>query len=219
MTKPRSLADQVYEQLRADIVSGRIPSSEKLVELDIAERMGTSQGTIREALHRLECDGLVDRQAHRATYVTDIVIDEMVEYFAVRSLIESFAIRRAMKAVTTEQCQQLDALIEHMAEAGRQQDMETLVQHDMKFHQSICTWANSPVLLNAWTPLFLQIQRFIIQTHPKVFVPLTAIAETHRPVMRAIRSGDPEVAARAIQDHVMLIWQQLDHHVGDQPHP
>jgi DNA-binding GntR family transcriptional regulator len=214
MTKPRSLADQVYEQLRADIVSGRIPSSEKLVELDIAERMGTSQGTIREALHRLECDGLVDRQAHRATYVTDIAIDEMVEYFAVRSLIESFAIRRAMKAITIEQCQQLDALIEHMAEAGQQQDMETLVQHDMKFHQSICTWANSAVLLNAWTPLFLQIQRFIVQTHPTVFVPLTAIAETHRPVMRAIRNGDPEAAARAIQEHIMLIWQQLDHHVN-----
>jgi DNA-binding GntR family transcriptional regulator len=111
MTKPRSLADQVYEQLRADIVSGCIPSSEKLVELDIAERMGTSQGTIREALHRLECDGSVDRQAHRATYVTDI-------------------------------------------------------------------------------------------------------AETHRPILTAMRSGDPDAAGRAIEEHVMLIWQQIDHHVG-----
>jgi DNA-binding GntR family transcriptional regulator len=215
MTKPRSLADQVYEQLRADIVSGRIPSSEKLVELDIAERMGTSQGTIREALHRLECDGLVDRHAHRATYVTDIAIDEMYEYFAVRSLIESFAIRRTVKTITAVQRQQLESLIEHMAEAGQQQDIETLVQHDMRFHESICTWANSPVLLNVWTPLFLQIQRFIVQTHPKVFVPLTAIAETHRPVMTAIRSEDPEAAARAIEEHVMLIWQQIDHHVGE----
>jgi DNA-binding GntR family transcriptional regulator len=215
MTVPRSLVDQIYEHLRADIISGRIASSEKLVELNIAERMGTSQGTVREALQRLECDGLVDRQARRATYVTKIALDQIYEYFAVRSLIESFTIRRATQTITDEQCQQLETLIDKMAEAGQQQDIERLVQHDMRFHQLICEWADSPVLLNVWLPLSLQIQRFIVQTHPKVFIPLSDMAETHCPIMQAIRARDAEAAAAAIQEHVMLIWQQIDHHTPD----
>jgi DNA-binding GntR family transcriptional regulator len=212
MDKPRSLVDQIYEQLRSDIISGRIASSEKLVELEIAERMGTSQGTVREALQRLECDGLVDRQARRATYVTQIALDQIYEYFSVRSLIESFTIRRAMQNITNAQCQQLEALIVRMAEAGEQNDIETLVQHDMHFHQSLCVWAESPVLMNVWLPLFLQIQRFIVQTHPKVFVPLSDMAETHRPIMLAIHARDSEAASLAIQEHVMLIWKRIDHH-------
>ncbi len=212
MAKPRSLVDQIYEQLRADIVSGRIPSNQKLVELEVAERMGTSQGTVREALQRLECDGLVSRQARRATYVTEIPIDEIYEYFAVRSLIEKYAIRRAVQHITDQQLQQLEALVEKMAVAGQQQDIETLVQHDMRFHQLICEWADSPVFVNLWVPLFLQIQRFIIQTHPKVFIPLSEMAETHRPILQALRARDVEAASRAIQEHVMLIWQQIDHH-------
>ncbi len=209
-TKPRSLVDQVYEQLRADIISGRIQSNEKLVELDIAERMGISQGTVREALQRLECDGLVDRQAHRATYVTEVALDEIYEYFAVRSLIEGITIRRAMKNLTDEQCDELDALIDKMREAGERQDIETLVQYDMRFHQLICEWAASPVLTNIWVPLFLQIQRFIIQTHPKVFVPLSAMAETHRPIMQALRARDVNAAVTAVKEHIMLIWDQSD---------
>jgi len=212
MAKPRSLVEQIHEQLRADIISGRIPASEKLVELELAERMGTSQGTIREALQRLEWDGLVERQARRATYVTRVAIDEMYEYFAVRSLIESFTIRLTVRTITDAQCQQLEALIDRIAEAGQQGDIEALVQHDMRFHQLICEWANSPVLLRVWVPLFLQVQRFIIQTYPKLFSPLSEMAETHRPVMRAIHARDAEAAAAAIQEHVMLVWQQIDHH-------
>ncbi len=75
MARPRSLVDQIYEQLRNDIITGRIQSSEKLVELEIAERMGTSQGTVREALQRLECDGLVDRQARRALLARQYRLD------------------------------------------------------------------------------------------------------------------------------------------------
>ena len=215
MPRPRSLVEQIYEQLRADIVSGRIASNEKLVELDLADRMGTSQSTVREALHRLECDGLVSRQARRATYVTEIPIDEIYEFFSVRSLIESYSIRRTAKNITDQQYHSLELLVAKMAKAGAQHDIETLVQHDMRFHQLICEWAQSPVLLNVWTPLFLQIQRFIVQTHPTVFVPLSDMAETHRPILQALQARDADAAARVIQEHVMLIWKQIDHHAAN----
>src|SRR6185436_6452712 len=104
MSKPASLSDQVYEQLRSSIISAERNPGEKLVELEIAAQMGTSQGPVREALQRLERDGLVERQARSATYVSSISMDEMYELFSVRSVIEGYAIQRAAQKITPEQC-------------------------------------------------------------------------------------------------------------------
>src|SRR3954453_21086728 len=103
-TKIASLPDQVYEHLRRAIVTAQLKPGEKLVELEIAAQMGTSQGPVREALQRLERDGLFERQARIATYVSSISMDEMYELFSVRSVIEGFAIRRAAQKITPEQC-------------------------------------------------------------------------------------------------------------------
>src|SRR5215470_12665444 len=90
-TKIASLPDQVYEHLRRAIISAELPPGEKLIELEIAAQMGTSQGPVREALQRLERDGLVERRARSATFVTSISPDEMYELFSIRSVIEGFA--------------------------------------------------------------------------------------------------------------------------------
>src|ERR1041385_1952555 len=95
IVKHPSLSNQVYDYLRTAIICADLPPGAKLVELDIAAQMGTSQGPVREALQRLERDGLVERQARSATYVSRISIDEMYELFSVRTVIEGYAIRRA----------------------------------------------------------------------------------------------------------------------------
>src|SRR5215470_19708501 len=89
--KLASLSDQVYEHLRLAIIHTDLVPGEKLVELEIAAQMGTSQGPVREALQRLERDGLVERRARSATFVTSISPDEMYELFSIRSVIEGFA--------------------------------------------------------------------------------------------------------------------------------
>lgn len=88
-----SLATQVYEQLRSAIIRGELAPDSKLVELEIAQKMGTSQGTVREALQRLEREGLVERRSHRGTYVTILSLSEIHESFVIRSTIEGFAAR------------------------------------------------------------------------------------------------------------------------------
>src|SRR3982750_1318734 len=91
-TKIASLPDQVYEHLRRAIICAELLPGEKLIELEIAAQMGTSQGPVREALQRLEHDGLVERRARSATFVTSISTDEMRELIAVRSTVEGFGI-------------------------------------------------------------------------------------------------------------------------------
>ncbi len=206
---PASLADQVYTAVRDAIVHGQFAPGDKLVELDIAAWMGTSQGPVREALQRLERDGLVERRARSATYVTAIAADEIYELFAIRSLIEGFAIRRALPRIGPAQLAELDDLLEAMRAAGQRDDMRDLVSCDMLFHRRICEWSGSAVLLRTWLPPYSQIQRYVAQHHRGYFGDLVVVANTHAPIIAAIRQGDPAAAARVIQDHIMLIWSSV----------
>lgn len=206
----KSLADQIYERLRMDIITGVLQPDQRIVELDIAERMGTSQGPVREALHRLERDGLVYRQARSSTRVTSATRDEILELFTIRSLIESFAIKRVAPIIVAEQIQELEFLVEKMMRAGSQEDMFSLTESDMLFHRQICVWSGSSALHRAWDPLYGQIQRFVVQTHEHYFDSLTDLAATHYPIIDALKAGQAEEASRIIQEHVMLIWSKLE---------
>jgi DNA-binding GntR family transcriptional regulator len=196
----------VYERLRRNIVSGELAPGSRIVELDIAGQVGTSQGPVREALQRLEREGLVQRRAHSATVVTDLVLDEMYELFSIRSLIEGFAIRHAVECITGEQCDQLAHLTDLMREEGRREDMLGLTVYDMEFHRLICKWSGNATLLRAWDPLYSQIQRFVVRTHRDYFGSVTAVAATHDPIVAALRNHEVELVTPLIQEHIMLIW-------------
>lgn len=204
-----SLPDQLYDRLRKDIISGDLQPGAKLVELEIAAQMGTSQGPVREALQRLERDGLVERRARSATFVTSISTGEMFELFSIRSLIETFAIRRAAQTVTPEQCGELGDLIEKMVEAGAARDINPLAEYDMQFHQRIVEWSGSANFLRTWTTLSNQIQRFIVQTHPGHYPDYIEIGTRHQPILDALRQHDAEAAALILQEHIMLIWPKI----------
>jgi DNA-binding GntR family transcriptional regulator len=206
----RSMAEQIYADLRTRIVRGAIPPDTRLVELHIAAEMGTSQGPVREALHMLERDGLVEQRAGRAMYVTRVSLDELYDLFKVRSAIESVAARRTAARITPEQGELLAGLVNEMCAAGTANDMETLVRADMEFHRLICAWSGSVTLLGAWLPLYAQTQRFILQTHEHYFTDLVSLAETHVPVLEALRSRDPQAAVQQIEEHIMLIWSRID---------
>lgn len=208
--KLASLPDQVYEHLRSAIIRAELAPGKKLVELDIAAQMGTSQGTVREALQRLQRDGLVERRARSATFVTNISIDEMYELFSIRSAIEGFAARRTAQKTTPQQCDKLDELIEQMVQAGSRGELIPLAEYDMQFHRHIVEWSGSSSFLGAWTPLSSQIQRFIVQSHPEHYPDYVEIGARHQPIVEALRQHDSEGAAFVIQEHIMLIWPKIN---------
>jgi DNA-binding GntR family transcriptional regulator len=205
-----SLSDQVWEQLRLAIIHGQLQPGARLIELDLAAQMGTSQGPIREALQRLERDGLVERRTRSGSFVTPIVNDQMFELFSIRSVVEGFAIRRTIKTISSGQIDELQDLLDRMRLAGAQDDMAGLIAIDMEFHRCICEWSNSPVLLQVWTPLYTQIQRFMAQTHKSYFHGLLEIANTHQPLVDVLRGNDASEAQRLVQEHIMLIWSRID---------
>ena len=205
--KVASLVDQVYHHLRIAIIEGTLVQGQKLVELDIAAEMGTSQGPVREALQRLEHDGLIERRARSATFVTHVSAEEMYELFYIRSNIESFAISRTIQNITPEQCNELELLVQKMAEAGARSDISTLAEYDMAFHRLICEWSGSRALLRAWLPLSSQIQRFVVQSHPARYPDLKEVGTRHQAIVDVLRQRDSKNAPEVVRKHVMLIWE------------
>lgn len=207
--RAKPLAVKVYEQLRTAIIREELPPGARLVELDLASRLGTSQGPVREALQRLEREGLVRRHAHSATFVTEVSDEEMYELSCIRSLIERFAVKRALPSITPARCDELQALVERMHEAGDSNDMLAFTEHDLLFHRLLCQWSGSYSLLRAWDPLYSQIQRFVVHTHTRYFKSIHEIADIHLPLIAALRSGDLEQSQHEIDSHIMLIWSMM----------
>jgi DNA-binding GntR family transcriptional regulator len=199
-----TVVEQIWTGLRRMILHGTLAPGTRLVELEIAAQSSASQASVREALHRLERDGLVVRQGRRGTFVTDVEPEKMLEVFHIRSTVESFAIRRAVKTMTPERLAELEALVERMREAGSRGDIIAVVENDMAFHERICTWAEHPTLLRVWELLYTQMERFLVLYDVAHFVDLTHVAINHEPVLEAIRGRDPDVAARAMHSHVLI---------------
>jgi DNA-binding GntR family transcriptional regulator len=199
-----TVVEQIWSQLRRMILHGKLAPGTRLVELDIAAQSAASQASVREALHRLERDGLVIRRGRRGTFVTEVEPHKMLEIFHIRSTVESFAIRNAMATMTAERLAELEALVERMRDAGRRGDIIEVVETDMAFHERICTWADHPTLLRVWELLYTQMERFLVLYDVAHFADLTQVAVNHEPVLEAIRRGDPEAAAPVMHAHVLI---------------
>lgn len=201
-----TLADHVWEQLYVAIIEGRLKGGDRLVELEIARQVGTSQGPVRDALQRLERDGLVERYSHSATFVTQLTREDMYEVFLIRNVLERITFRRTAHIITPEACDELQALIEKMLRAADQGDILSVLNLDMQFHTHICQLSGNHTLLSVWTPLRAQIQRFVVQHFRDYFSSIHELALSHQPLVDALRANDVERAEHEIQAHVMRAW-------------
>lgn len=201
-----TLADHVWEQLYVAIIEGRLKGGDRLVELEIARQVGTSQGPVRDALQRLERDGLVERYSHSATFVTQLSREDMYEVFLIRNVLESITFRRTAQTITPAACDELQTLIEKMLRAADQGDTVSVLNFDMQFHTNICQWSGNRTLLSVWAPLRAQIQRFVVQHYQDYFTNIQELALSHQPLVDALRANDVERAEQEIQTHVMRAW-------------
>jgi DNA-binding GntR family transcriptional regulator len=203
-----SLADQVYNKLRAEIILSNLSPNTHLAQAEIAKQMGTSQAPVREALRQLERDGLVEYRPRSGVFVAELSGDKLFELFAIRSLVETFAIRRAVVHFDRQKCDTMNELIDQMYRAADLDDLVLLVDYDLAFHRCICEWSEHLALLNLWNPLYAQIQRHLIQTQRLHFPDLHDIAKTHHVIVETMCQGDADEAARVVEAHVMMWVKQ-----------
>ena len=112
--RPRSLRDQVYDRLRAAILSGDLAPGAPIIEAEIAATLGASRTPVREALRRLETEGMLEPRGNRGSVVRELHLDEVVCIFEIREALETLAARRAARRMDERNYAELERLVERM---------------------------------------------------------------------------------------------------------
>jgi DNA-binding GntR family transcriptional regulator len=204
-SSPASLADEVYRQLREDILSGRLRPRDHLVEVDLADRLNVSRTPIRESLQRLAADGLI--VSHRRRWVVyEHTLGEIADIYEVRMALEGYAARLACQRATDEQVASLRDYFD--ARAHRYTRYAAFADFNTQFHQLITQAANNPYFQRlADANRFYTFNHQVAQRYGDADV-----AESdaqHAQIVRTIVERDPDGAEHAARGHVQLALQVI----------
>lgn len=192
--------DIVYTQLYDEIVSGRHMPGERLDLNEIAARYGTSRTPVREAMWRLESDGLITVAPHRGFVVSKLPVEEIEELYRIRAVLEGLAARLAAGRLSAAQADELNARVTEMQsqlESGQDQTITTL---NLPFHEIIFTAANSPLLHRYISTLYASTARYrgLTTTWPGR---AREIVREHRALADAVIAGRADEAERIARLH------------------
>jgi DNA-binding GntR family transcriptional regulator len=201
------LADQVRERLLERILNGQYPPDARIVETQVARELGTSQAPVREALRGLEALGVVEITPFRGARVRRPTTRELLEAYAVRSALESLAARLAVSRLTTDDVARLGSAVDEMQAAARDGDRHRVAEADARFHGTIVGLAANATLEKVWRSLEPFLRTYLTLVVPGADAQWAA--DLHTPVLAALRAGDSEAAARALEAHFQEVSDNM----------
>ena len=193
------MPSDVYRRMHDDIVSGRLPSGAPLIETNLAAQYGTSRTPVREALRRLEQDGLAER-VDRSLRVRAASPEEILEIYDVRITLEGLAARSAAEHGTELDLLRLKAAQQAMREADAD-DARALAQTNRHFHETLWHAAHNSTLVDLLARLHAHLLRYPETTLSRPGRFAEALDE-HELLLDAIGRHDGERAQRIAEDHM-----------------
>jgi DNA-binding GntR family transcriptional regulator len=193
------LRDRIHDRLRAAIISGELSPGTPVIEAELATRLGASRTPVREALRRLEAEGLLEPRGLRGSVVRQLESDEVDCIFEIREALESLAARRAARSIREAEVRKLEQEVEAMR--GAVDDANEMERHDTAFHDVILANANGDRLKRMLTELREQLiaYRFLSLSDPERR--RATIAE-HERIVAALRAHDEHAAAARTAEHI-----------------
>jgi DNA-binding GntR family transcriptional regulator len=198
----RPLSEDAYDVLRGAILSGRLAPGARIVEAEIARQMATSRSPVREAVRKLEREGMVEYVPRRGTVVVGLSREDVGDAYQLRAHLEAYGAGLAATRATEQQLTDLSAMIERMRECAAAKDLAQLVAADVEFHRTLCELSGSRRLVQAWQGL--NPERWTLVSGLRATeLSLEQIAERHWPILAALRSRKPERAEAIIRSHIL----------------
>ena len=156
----RPLREIVYEELKMQILTGEIKPGTRMMEVELADGMGVSRTPIREAIRKLEKEGLVTIEPRRGAYASEASVEDMVDILEVRQELEGLAASLAATRITEEYKKQMIEAAENFKCGLEEGDTEKLIQSDTLFHHVIVDATENNVLVNMVEQLQERVLRF-----------------------------------------------------------
>jgi DNA-binding GntR family transcriptional regulator len=205
------IKDTVAAHLRDEIIAGHLAPGDPLIEGKWASKLNVAQASIRAALNILESQGFVERRNGRSAHVTHMKPADIPHSFQVRTILEALVAR--LVAQRQPDLSELDQVIADMRSAVACNNLQAFYERDLRFHLTLCSHSGNPVLEQMLQRLLLPLFAFVImRTHDTMGGPerwLNSIAK-HEQILRAIRSGDPDLAAAEVSRVVNYFYVDIE---------
>ena len=195
----RGLADEVADRIRDAIFNGGYAPGTQLREVELAAAMDVSRGPVREALLRLEREGLVRSEWHRGATVTDLTPDDVAELDSLRGALEALAVQRVTEHATDADLDRIDHAVALMDRAADEHEM---VRADLAFHDAVYAAAHHRRLAEAWAAIRNQVHLFLLTRITLSTTDYLAhIPAEHRELAGTLRARNAGTALTAFAEH------------------
>ena len=191
-----SKTDMVAALIREQIITGELAAGEQLRQRDLAQRFQVSQTPVREAMRRLESEGLVIGDTHRGFTVVEPDDGPVEENFQIRAALESLGASLAARKIDAAGLARLEELNDQMRAMGEDDPRYAVLNRE--FHFTVYEYARSPLLLSLMRLLWASLHG-----GPKVARTHAESARQHDVIVAALRAADPAAAAAGTYQHIM----------------
>lgn len=207
------VTSDVYAELRAAILRGEYAPRQRLIETELTERYGTSRFVLRNALTRLETEGLVELQPNRGARVREISVQEAIEITEIRRAVEGLVAARAAERITDGEITHLRELGESMRAGVEAADMLRYSELNAQLHGTVRSIARHDSATRIIEQLNGQMVRHqfrlsLVPGRPSVSLP------EHLAIIDAVASRDPDAAERAMRAHLTSVLDALKAFAG-----
>lgn len=197
----RPLREIVYEELKRQILVGEIAPGTRMMEVELADVMGVSRTPVREAIRKLEKEGLVTIEPRKGAYASNISIKDMVDVLEVRQGLEGMAAAIASGKITERQKADLLNVVKKYKAAVESANIEEIIKYDEEFHSMIISISGNKTLMQVFSTVQELALRFRYIYYDD-FNRYESMPREHQLIEEAIMSGDAEKARVAAGDHV-----------------
>ncbi len=207
-----TLAEQAYEELQAQIATGRLPAGRRLLAEELASQLAISPTPVKEALAQLERDGLVESEARHGSVVRRFAADDIAEIYEARVLIETHAVSVGMKARRNTPAFLADlratyAAQQAHAERRNTEDLAEAIRLDRAFHEALVSLgANRPMA--GWHRMLLR-QTQTIRSYSLERYDVDRARAEHAAIIDALQGTSGGIAVRAVRDHLTRSREEM----------
>jgi DNA-binding GntR family transcriptional regulator len=209
---PDNLTTLAYKTIKSFILEGRLDEGSRLTEEFLSQQLGISKSPIREALNRLESEGLIRIEPRRGAYLRSFTNKEIADLYDVREALEVHAVATAK--LTPELLEELRQSVERAQTYLEANDKPHYIDEDVHFHSLIAEATSNERLAKALENLQLQVWLFRRKTYD---LSGSSAVTMHTALVKALSKGDKEKAQQLMREHVASVRDKLLRFLAAQP--
>lgn len=197
----KPLREVIFNTLREAIIVGELRPGERLMEVQLAEKMGVSRTPVREAIRKLELEGLVAMLPRKGAHVAELSIKDMMDVLEVRASLDGLATALSASRITDAELKDLQHIYTQFASHVERDNLQGSIKKDVEFHDIIYRSSRNEKLIQINNNLREQVHRFRV-IYLKDYISPKEIVKEHAEIYDAISNRDPAMAQEVAWKHI-----------------